>query len=244
MKVVVTGSSERGLTAYLAALRECVGELEVVMLLAGDGAGPVADAMRGAEGLLVTGGVDIHPLQYGEAPLGTEMENVQPGRDALERRALEVADEKGLPILAICRGMQMLNIHRGGALLQDIPGHRDGRAQEEKWRAFHGVEVDGAARLAEVLGGTEVQVNSRHHQAVDPARVGEGLRVVGRADDGVVEALEGPGERFVVGVQWHPENMALGPEGTDERDQARALFEAFAAAVGAGTRPGAGVLPR
>jgi putative glutamine amidotransferase len=233
VKVVLTGSSERGLTAYIDALRACAPELELLLLLPGASAEEARELCRGAGGLVVTGGIDIHPAEYGEEPAGTEMANVQPERDALERITLEEADERGLPILAICRGMQMLNVHRGGALLQDIgQGHRDGRAQEDKWRPFHEVEIDGVTRLAEALGGTTAEVNSRHHQAVDPGRVGMGLRVVGWCPaDGVVEALEGEGARFVVAVQWHPENMAITPEAMPEREQARALFAAFAAAV-------------
>jgi len=240
MKVAISGSSERGLTAYLEALRASVPWLEPVVLLPGARPEDIARAIREAGGLILTGGADIHPGEYGEEPAGTEMEHVQPSRDATERLALAEADELERPVLAICRGMQMLNVHRGGGLLQDIgQAHRDGRAQEEKWRAYHEVEVDGASRLAEVFGDTTAEVNSRHHQAVDPARVGEGLRIVGRCPaDGVVEALEGEGSRFVVGVQWHPENMALAPEGTVEREQARALFAAFAAAA----RAAAGIL--
>lgn len=233
IRICMTGSSERGVTAYLDALKVCAADLEVSLLLPGQAAGELEAAMAAARGLLVTGGVDIHPREYGRDPAGTEMETVQPERDALERRALRHADSREIPILAICRGMQMLAVHCGGGLLQDIGQlHRDGRLQEEKWRPFHAVEVDPASRLARVLGASRVEVNSRHHQAIDPSRIGSGLSVTARSPlDATIEGVEAPGERFVIGVQWHPENMALGPEATPERAQARALFAAFAEAA-------------
>jgi putative glutamine amidotransferase len=196
--------------------------------------GEIGAIVRSAGGLVLTGGPDVHPSRYGEDVDGSQVSESSVRRDSMEFEAAASADALGLPILAICRGAQVLNVLRGGALLQDIgDSHRDGRAQEDKWMPFHPVEVDGAARLAEVLGSTDAEVNSRHHQAPDPAHLGRGLAVVGRCPhDGVIEAMEGtdPG-RFVIAVQWHPENMALGPQDTTERAQARSIFEAFAAAV-------------
>jgi putative glutamine amidotransferase len=226
--VAVTGSSKRGLTAYLEALGVCLPDVEPLLLLPGMDTRELEAALSRVSSLLVTGGVDIHPSEYGEEPSGTELEHVQPERDSIERRALDFADAQGLPVLAICRGMQMLNVQRGGALLQDIgEAHRDGRAQDDKWMPFHDVAV-AESRLSGIVGANSIRTNSRHHQALDPARLGRGLVVTGCCPaDGIVEAVEAPGERYVVGVQWHPENMALAPEDTVERRAARALFTSF-----------------
>jgi len=230
--VTLGGASAVSDECYLAALR--MAGLDPVPLYPAADEPDVRVALASAHGLVLSGGADVHPSRYGEEPSGAEMKFVSEARDAMEWAALDDADRRGLPILAICRGAQMLNVFRGGGLLQDIgQAHRDGRQQAEKWRAFHSVELDGVTRLAEAVGSTEAEVNSRHHQAIDRERIGEGLRVTGWCPaDGIVEALEGDDAlRFVVGVQWHPENMTLGPEDTIERAQARGIFEAFASAV-------------
>ena len=234
-RVVVTwsGLDNASEDCYAKALAQA--GLKVVPLTPSASHEEIAAAVASSAGVLVSGGPDVHPSRYGEAVAGSEVTDASKRRDAMELAALSAAEAHRLPILAICRGAQVLNVHRGGALLQDIgSSHRDGRRQDEKWMPFHAVEVDGVTRLAEVLGSTQGKVNSRHHQSIDPERVGDGLAVVARCPvDGIVEGIEGtdPG-RFVLGVQWHPENMALGPEDTMERAQARAVFEAFAAAVG------------
>jgi putative glutamine amidotransferase len=232
-RIVVPGATERGLTAYRQALASCMPDIEVVELLPGALEAEIAAAMASASGVMLTGGADIHPQEYHEEPDGTEMDHVQPERDSLERRVLELSDDRQLPVFAICRGMQMLNVYRSGSLRQHIEGHRDGRAQEDKWMSWHGLDVLADSRLADLFPDGNVFANSRHHQAVDEERVGYGLQVTGWcAADDVVEAIEGEREdRFVLGVQWHPENMALAPEGTIEREQARMLFGAFAEAV-------------
>ena len=233
-RVVVTwsGLNNASEVCYAKALAQA--GLTVVPLTPSATHEEIAAAVASSAGVLVSGGPDVHPSHYGEEVLGSDVTDASGQRDIMELAALSAADANGVPILAICRGAQVLNVHRGGALLQDIGmSHRDGRAQQEKWMPFHAVEIDGVSRLAEVLGSTDADVNSRHHQSVDPERVGQGLAIVARCPvDGIVEGVEGtdPG-RFVLGVQWHPENMALGPAETTERAQARAVFEAFAAAV-------------
>jgi putative glutamine amidotransferase len=131
--------------------------------------------------------------------------------------------------------MQVLNVWLGGALIGDIPSMVPGACghsvQEPRHGAAHGVAIEPGCRAAVILGGRVVGVNSRHHQALRPDALGRGLMVTGRAPDGVIEAVELPGERFVVGVQWHPEDMAIALEDTPERLHARALFEAFAQAA-------------
>jgi putative glutamine amidotransferase len=161
------------------------------------------------DGLVLTGGGDIHPGRFGEAP-HPKTDDISPERDELEigltRRAL--ADD--VPLFAICRGIQVLNVALGGTLVQDIAAERPGpilhSQTEPRQQPTHPVKVMGeGTRLGRVLGALEVQVNSMHHQAIKD--VGEGLREVAWAPDGIVEGLELPGERFVLGVQWHPEEL-------------------------------------
>jgi putative glutamine amidotransferase len=126
-----------------------------------------------------------------------------------------MALERGMPMLCICRGLQALNVARGGTLVQHLSGHR----QTESGRRRPGPRAPGAgSRLADALGATDVRVNSFHHQAVD--RLGLNLEVVARADDGLVEGIEATDRDWVVGVQWHAEGLV------DATEQ-HALFEAF-----------------
>lgn len=227
------GNSAASDECYVAALSLPGFDLEVCPVYPTASAEEVRELLRGSSGLVLSGGADVDPVRYGEEPAGAEMKYVNPSRDAVEFAALAEADARELPVFAICRGAQVLNVHRGGALLQDIGrAHRDGRPQEEKWRAFHEVELLAGSRVARTMAGQRVQTNSRHHQALDPGRLGQGLTVVGRCPtDGVIEAVEAPGARLVLGVQWHPENMALAPDASPEREQARRLFAAFAEAA-------------
>jgi putative glutamine amidotransferase len=137
-----------------------------------------------------------------------------------------VADALGLPIFGICRGAQALNVARGGTLIQHLPAVTDHSVEHRQtapgWEETHPVHVAGDSRLAHVLGLEELWANSFHHQAVD--RLGDGLRAVAWAPDGTVEGIEDPGERFVVGVQWHAETLDRGP--VHPR-----LFEALVAAA-------------
>ena len=183
--------------------------------------GSAADVDR-VQGLVLTGGVDVLPAYYGQEP-EPELGEVDRERDAFELGLLTMADAAEMPTLAICRGVQILNVHRGGTLVQHLPqSARHRRNDTPKSQAVHAVRIAAGSRLAGVLG-TDAQVNSRHHQAVD--RVGTGLLVTARdAEDGVIEAVEDPTRRFLVGVQWHPEDQAPVDEGQ------RRLFEAFAAA--------------
>lgn len=161
----------------------------------------------GGMGLLLTGGVDLAPALYG-AEAQPETEEPDLARDTLEQRLLREALDRDLPVLAICRGMQLFNVtHAGGTLLQHIEGHR----------APHDLTIEAGTRLAAIFGAGTRHVNSRHHQAA--GRVGERLLISARAQDGVIEALERADRRFAVAVQWHPEDLFT---------QERALFEAFA----------------
>jgi len=175
------------------------------------------------DGLVLTGGGDIEPERFGEGR-HPSVDDVSPARDDLElgltRRA--VADD--VPLFAICRGIQVLNVALGGTLVQDIAGEWPNALPHSqkapRHEATHAVKIMGeGTRLGRVLGALEVEVNSLHHQAIK--RLGEGLREVAWAPDGIVEGVEMPGdERFVLGVQWHPEELV----GHDQA--ARNLFAA------------------
>ncbi|MGE0601670.1 MAG: gamma-glutamyl-gamma-aminobutyrate hydrolase family protein [Dehalococcoidia bacterium] len=229
---------------YVAAFRECCPDFEFELLHPLLPSEEVAAALARTSALLLTGGADIHPERYGEFPAGAEMKPVQPARDTLELLALGRAEDGGWPVLALCRGMQMLNVQRGGALLQHIgESHRPTPrpARDDLWRPFHAVEIVEGSLLHSAVGLASMQVNSRHHQAVDPARLGKGVVVSARAPEGIIEAVEIPGKRFVLGVQWHPENMVFAPDGSAERTNARTIFGAFAQAIR--RRPIAGMTP-
>jgi putative glutamine amidotransferase len=159
------------------------------------------------QALVLTGGADLDPSHYGEAPHET-VTRVIPERDAFELALCREALRRDLPVLAICRGNQVLNVATGGTLVQDIPSEWPGAANHdpdtERWETCHDVVVLPGTRLREILGSEKVAVNSFHHQAVKT--LGEGLVLSARAaGDDVVEGIEMPDKRFVVGVQWHPE---------------------------------------
>jgi len=195
-------------------------------------AGPrAAEALlEGMDGLLLSGGSDLDPGYYGEEAV-PELGVTLPERDAFEMALLEHALRRQMPILGICRGMQILNVALGGTLYQDLPSQMDhmvllGHRQETpKWQPTHEVEVEGDSRVAEILGANELKVNSYHHQAIKD--LASGLVAVAWAPDGVIEAIESSdlAKRWLVGVQWHAEAMReAGPEH-------RNLFEAHVAAA-------------
>jgi putative glutamine amidotransferase len=188
-----------------------------------------ADIVRRTDGLLLTGGGDVDPSLYGETPHET-FQPSEPGRDDYEIALVRAATEAGLPIFAICRGMQVLNVALGGTLIQDIPSMVNGAqphaVPEPRFAIAHEVWVAKGSRLAtlmaEKLDGDTCQVNSRHHQAVKT--VAPGWEVTGTAPDGVIEAIEQTGPVFRLAVQWHPENFW-------RTGEFRPLFEAFVEAA-------------
>jgi putative glutamine amidotransferase len=160
-------------------------------------------ALDGIDGLLLSAGGDIDPAVYG-AEAVPEVYDVDPRRDAWEIALVAVALRRHLPILGVCRGHQVLNVARGGRMIQHLPHLTEVNHQERAryQELIHGVTVEPGSLVASVLGTHELGVNTLHHQAV--AEPGEGLRAVAWSDDGLVEAVESDDWR-VIGVQWHPE---------------------------------------
>ena len=220
MRAGVTFRYEAKVVPYERALRE-VG-IESVRI------SPAApQSLESIDGLVLTGGTDINPARYAQDRAPETGDRDDP-RDELEIRLLRDALAAELPVLAICRGMQLLNVACGGTLIQHLPS-TEIHIVKPREAAAHIVYVTGGARLIAIIGEGEHEVNSRHHQAVD--RPGDGLIVSAKSPDGVIEAIERPGESFVLGVQWHPEDRIL--ISADDRK----LFEAFASALRARAIP-------
>jgi len=182
-------------------------------------------AWDGCSGLLLLGGTDVNPFRYNEAP-HPETDPPDDERDVAETDLLRHAIAHNMPVLAICRGMQMLNVHLGGTLVQhirNIDRHRR-KTPGNPGLAAHPVRIEPGTVLSSIAERDDWQVNSRHHQAL--AKLGEGLRVSARdPQDGTIEAVEHPSQRFLVAVQWHPEDQVA----TDTEQ--RKLFRAFAEAL-------------
>jgi putative glutamine amidotransferase len=184
-----------------------------------------AEVVRAVDGVVLAGGGDVLPSLYGAEAHAT-FDAAEPGRDAYELELARRASEADVPLLAICRGIQVLNVARGGTLIQHIPDELRDRVnhtlREPPYAIAHDVWVAEDSLLERVmrerLEGDTLPVNSRHHQAVKA--LGEGLVVTATAPDGVVEAVEDPRQRFCLGVQWHPENFY-------RTGEFRAIFEAF-----------------
>ncbi len=217
--------------AYIDAIRAAGLIPLVVPPMTAEEAPAVLDAVQG---LVLTGGGDIEPALFGAArhPATGPAHEL---RDQCELALAKAAAARRLPTLAICRGVQVLNVAMGGSLVQDIPSEVkttiDHDAEGARSSRVHLVEVDGASRLAGIVGANRIMTNSFHHQSVE--RVASGLRTVATAPDSVVEAVECTDRAWwAVGVQWHPEELTRTPEDWD-----RKLFAAFAEAV-RGQSPG------
>ena len=183
----------------------------VPILLPPSGAG-IAELLPIVDGIIFSGGGDIRPDRYGDQEVHPTTYGISDLRDEFEFRLLEAALAADIPTLAICRGIQVLNVGLGGTLYQDVseqPG--DPEAHRQPWeigsweQPIHEVTIAPDSLAADVLGGTAVGTNSAHHQTLK--EIAPGLRVVGQSTDGTVEVVEGIGKRFVLGVQWHPEMM-------------------------------------
>ena len=215
-----------GLT-YPEAIRRSGAVPVVIPPMDTDAIEPLLD---GLWGLCLSGGPDLHPAGYGADP-HPALGPTEPHLDRFEVALLRAAEARDMPVLAICRGLQVLNVARGGTLTQDLPTERPSDVEHRQLfvgsTPTHDVTLEPASLTAGCLGVCEARVNSFHHQAVD--RLGSGLRAVGWAPDGVIEAIEATDSRFTVAVQWHAESMVDAPE------QARLLaaFADFAASYGA-----------
>ena len=165
--------------------------------------GAIDETLDALDGLIFSGGSDLDPDTYGQEP-HDETRGVVPERDDAELALLSAALERDLPVLAICRGSQVLNVALGGDLIQHLPEIVGDEKHKHTPGVFadHDVELDPTTRLGSVLGD-HAPVKSHHHQGF--GRLGEGLVEAARADDGTIEAVEDPGRRFTVGVLWHPE---------------------------------------
>ncbi len=177
------------------------------------------------DGLLLTGGGDIHPKHFNQA-YHPSLKYVSKARDALELKLCREAIGANLPVFGICRGIQIMNVAMHGSLYQDVPSqfidpltHPAKNFNED---SEHKIEIEPNSRLCELIGKRGDTVNSAHHQAVD--KIGEGFVITARAADGVIEAIEAPSKRFMLGVQYHPERMIATPE---FHEHSRKLFEAF-----------------
>jgi putative glutamine amidotransferase len=211
-----------GLT-YLRAI-EAAGALPMVVPpLPEEAIAPLLDRL---DGICLSGGPDLDPDTYGADP-HPELGPTEPDLDRFELSVARCADAREIPILAICRGTQALNVARGGSLIQHLPAvseeiaHRQSAPGNE---TSHTIEIEPGSRLAAALGDDKVEVrdeldvNSFHHQAIE--RLGEGLKVTARAPDETPEAIEDPSRRFLIGVQWHAETLV-------HRTYEAALFRHF-----------------
>ena len=192
-----------------------------------------ADVISRADGILLAGGGDVNPALFGEAP-HPSFDAAESGRDGFEIELITLAAGRDLPLMAICRGIQVLNVARGGTLVQDIPTELTGTLEHKlavpphaAVELAHEVWIEKDSLLARLTGDTgksadTVDVNSRHHQSV--RKLGQGLVLTATAPDGVIEAVEDPSRRFLLGVQWHPENFY-------RTGEFRSLFEGFIAAA-------------
>ena len=225
MKTALIGITAcRKIEDYRQSILHVGGQVRVL-----DASIAVSDVVGAIDGLLLTGGKDLAPAQYGEPPHPTVVD-VAPDRDRFEIALVAEARRRNLPILAICRGMQVLNVAAGGTLVQDIPTqvlgaleHRLSVPPHKPFDLAHEVWLDKDTLLARLMrerlsDADSCETNSRHHQAVKQAAAG--FRVSATAPDGVVEAIEDPAARFCLGVQWHPENFW-------RTGEFRPLFEGF-----------------
>jgi putative glutamine amidotransferase len=196
-----------------------------LLIPATDDEAVLLEAYQAVDGLLLSGGVDLNPAYYGEEIAGSI--EIDDTRDIAEIKLSRWAIVDDLPVLGICRGQQLLNVALGGSLYQDIPtnipetkqNHQESGNRQQRDYLAHHVELEADSKLAAIMGVTGLKVNTLHHQSVK--QVAQGLKIVGRAPDGVIEALEAPQNRYVVTVQWHPEELWR------TQEAARRLFVSF-----------------
>lgn len=226
------GSFVRADLDYVSGVEQAGGVPVVLPPLAGDPEEAARAMASRLDGLLLSGGSDLHPQMYGEREHPSLGETISE-RDSFEIEIFRIALQAEMPVFGICRGMQLMNVALGGSLYQDMPseladGGVDHRQTDPKWVPRHAVELEPGSETRGVAGLQSVRVNSYHHQSVK--RLGDGLVISGRSEDGVPEALESEDMRgrWLLGVQWHAEAMRGSSEcGASQR----ALFEAHVAAA-------------
>jgi putative glutamine amidotransferase len=219
---VTPGKRDRAFayTSYVESLRRA-GAVPVVIPPQPENARELVESL---DGILLAGGDDCDPAVYGEEKHPT-VEPMDVRRQESDLTLAKVARERGIPTLGICLGVQVMNVAAGGTLIQDIDSQLQTEIEhvsEPEDRARHDVLIENDTRLASILGGNEINVNSSHHQAIN--KIGEGLNVTAHAPDGIVEGLEDPRHPFYVGVQWHPEDMP-------REESASKIFRAFVEAA-------------
>ncbi|UCH60342.1 MAG: gamma-glutamyl-gamma-aminobutyrate hydrolase family protein [Anaerolineales bacterium] len=211
--------------AYVQALNKAGASPVLVPLGLNENA--LTSLVNRLDGLLFTGGGDVHPERYGSAA-HPKVSQVDEDRDRVEIQLLQQALSKRLPVMGICRGLQLINVGLGGSLYEDILDQHPGGEKHDYYPGYprnylaHLVEVQAGSRIAGVLGNGSVEVNSLHHQGI--RRLGSGLKVTAVAPDGVIEAVELEDYPFGLAVQWHPEWLS-------EHLAMRSLFEAFVEAA-------------
>lgn len=212
--------------AYVDAVREAgLTPLVIPPISAGE-VPAIADAVAG---IVLTGGEDVDPAHYAATP-GAQTTSVHARRDECELALARIAHERRIPTLAICRGIQLVNVAFGGTLVQDIPSERPSKIRhdlaEKRAERVHDVRIDPDSKLGRVIGDESIQVNSSHHQAI--GKVADRLRVSGRAPDGIIEGAEWVADDWwMLAVQWHPEELTR-----DDKPWDRRLFHAFAEQLG------------
>jgi putative glutamine amidotransferase len=225
---LIAVTSTHKLEDYRQAVLHVGGEVRIV-----ETSMSIDEALEGAGGVMLTGGDDVAPSRYGESAHATVV-NVADERDTFEIALVREARRRALPIVAICRGIQVMNVAFGGTLVQDIPSqvpgalnHRLSVPPHKSFDYAHDVWIEENSLLARLLqerlaGSDSCAVNSRHHQAVKD--VATGFKVVATAPDGIIEAIEDPAARFCLGVEWHPENFW-------RTGEFRPIFEGFVEAA-------------
>ena len=218
--IVVTASDEATACPYRSSVERRGGKVRLAL----PGATPAPEeALSGASALLLTGGEDVDPALYGEEPDREAGLELNRPRDDMDLYLLRQALERDLPVLAICRGMQLLNVAFEGKLIQDLPGHK-GDMKDGDWEpAYHQVYLSPGSKLAAILGsGGFLRLNSIHHQGLrEPQKAPVLLATAYSLEDGLIEGLESPAHDWVIGVQCHPEREDEVPKSFGR------LFQAF-----------------
>ena len=207
---------ERGYTQLPGQYADAVRRAGGIPLLIQPGEPRMDELMTVLDGLILSGGGDVDPARYTEEDYTAVVDRVDPERDASEFELLDRALESEMPLFCICRGYQVLNVALGGTLIPHIPdalpNGLDHRQPPEKPYGHipHTIQIDDGSRLAQIFRSDRVSTASWHHQAID--KVAPGLKVIGRASDGIIEAVEMPTAPQVIAVQWHPELTAAEDE--------------------------------